>query len=37
LQQPLAIQNGHAIIPDRPGNGMVWNEAAVSKYLAGAA
>ena len=32
LAEPLVIKDGHAIIPDRPGNGMVWDEAAVSKY-----
>ncbi len=36
LAQPLAIKDGHALIPDRPGNGMAWDEAAVSKYLVGA-
>ncbi len=35
LADPLVIKDGHAIIPDRPGNGMVWDEAAVNKYLAG--
>jgi mandelate racemase len=35
LAEPLVIKNGHAVIPDRPGNGMAWDEAAVSKYLAG--
>jgi len=32
LQEPLAIADGHAIIPDRHGNGMVWNKAAVERY-----
>ena len=35
LAEPLVIKDGHALIPDRPGNGMAWDEAAVSKYLAG--
>lgn len=33
LQEPLAIENGEAIIPDRPGHGMAWNEDAVAKLL----
>jgi mandelate racemase len=32
LQEPLAIEDGHALIPARPGNGMVWNERAVEQY-----
>ena len=32
LQEPLLIKNGNAIVPDRPGNGMVWNEEAVKHY-----
>jgi len=32
LQEPIRIERGHAIIPDRPGHGMAWNEAAVTKY-----
>ena len=24
--------DGHAIVPDRPGNGIEWNEAMVAKY-----
>ncbi len=34
LAEPIEIKDGHALIPDRPGNGMVWNEGAVSKYAA---
>jgi len=33
LQQPLALKDGHAVIPDRPGLGLAWDEAAVAKYL----
>jgi len=32
LQEPLEIRNGHAIIPDRPGNGITWNEQAIAHY-----
>jgi mandelate racemase len=34
LAEPIAIKDGHALIPDRPGNGMNWDEAAVGRYLA---
>ena len=29
---PLAIVDGFAIAPDRPGNGLLWNPQAVAKY-----
>jgi mandelate racemase len=32
LAEPLAIVDGHAIIPQRSGNGMVWNEDTVERY-----
>lgn len=32
LQEPLAIVDGHAVIPERPGNGMVWDAQAVERY-----
>jgi mandelate racemase len=32
LQEPLKIIDGQAIIPNRPGNGMIWNEDAVERY-----
>jgi mandelate racemase len=32
LQEPLAIVDGHAIVPQRPGHGMVWNEDAVKRH-----
>jgi mandelate racemase len=32
LREPMEIKDGSAIIPDRPGNGMVWDEEAVAKY-----
>ena len=32
LQEPLAIVDGHAVIPQRAGNGMIWNKAAVERY-----
>jgi mandelate racemase len=32
VAEPLPIRDGHAIAPDRPGNGLVWDEKAVAKY-----
>ncbi len=32
LEEPLRIVDGHAVVPDRPGNGLVWNEDAVRRY-----
>ena len=32
VQEPLKIVDGEAIVPDRPGNGMIWNEDAVERY-----
>ena len=34
LAQPMAIEDGHAVIAERPGIGLEWNEKAVKKYLA---
>lgn len=33
LQQPLRVKDGHAEIPDRPGNGLEWDEQAVARFL----
>jgi len=32
LAEPLAIEDGAAVIPDRPGTGVSWNEKAVERY-----
>ena len=32
LQEPLVIADGQAIVPERPGHGMVWNKDAVERY-----
>jgi len=32
LAEPLKIVDGHAVVPDRPGNGLVWNADAVARY-----
>lgn len=34
LQQPLRLEDGHAIVEDRPGSGIGWDEAAVQRLLA---
>src|SRR5689334_1215516 len=33
LAEPLRIVDGEAVIPDRPGSGVSWNEDAVKRYL----
>ena len=32
VAEPLEIEDGHAIVPQRPGSGIVWNAAAVEQY-----
>jgi len=32
VQEPLRIEGGRALVPDRPGAGMVWDEAAVRHH-----
>jgi len=32
VEQPLKIVDGHAVAPDRPGNGLAWDKKAVEKY-----
>lgn len=32
LEEPLRVLDGHAIVPDRPGNGLSWNKKAIEKY-----
>lgn len=32
VEQPLKIVDGDAVIPPRPGNGMVWDKSAVQRY-----
>jgi mandelate racemase len=34
LMHPIQIRDGHAIIPDRPGAGIEWNEDAIARYRA---
>ncbi len=35
LAEPLRIRDGRAVISDRPGSGMVWNDDAVARYRVG--
>jgi mandelate racemase len=32
VAEPLRIVDGHAVVPERPGNGLTWNAKAVEKY-----
>jgi mandelate racemase len=32
VEEPLRIVSGNAIIPDRPGNGLAWDEEAIRRY-----
>ena len=32
LAEPLRIENGMAVVPDRPGTGVIWDEAAVNRF-----
>jgi mandelate racemase len=32
LQEPFALENGHLVIPERPGIGIEWNESAVAHH-----
>lgn len=30
--EPFQVENGHLLVPDRPGQGIAWNENAVAKF-----
>ena len=32
VEEPLAIVDGFAVVPDSPGNGLVWNASAGDKF-----
>jgi len=32
MAEPMVVEDGYAIIPDRPGTGVTWNEDAVARY-----
>jgi mandelate racemase len=34
LQEPVQIKDGHALIPNRPGSGIAWNEEAIQRFAA---
>jgi mandelate racemase len=33
LTEPVRVENGHVVTPDRPGSGLEWDEAAVARAL----
>jgi mandelate racemase len=33
VTEPMQVKDGYALIPDRPGSGIVWNEEAVKRYV----
>lgn len=32
LAEPMIVEDGYALIPDRPGTGVAWNEDAIAQY-----
>ena len=32
VEEPLELVDGHAVVPQRPGNGMVWDKQAVERH-----
>jgi len=32
--QAIRFEDGHLVVPDRPGAGLAWNEEAVKRYAA---
>ena len=34
LAEPLTVSGGLAMVPDRPGTGIAWDEQAVARYAA---
>jgi mandelate racemase len=32
VEEPLRIEDGFAVVPERPGNGLSWNKTAMEKY-----
>ncbi len=33
LRDPIVVKDGFALVPDRAGSGVTWDEAAVKRYL----
>lgn len=36
LQEPFVVDDGHLVVPDRPGTGLEWDEEAVAQFAFGA-
>ncbi len=34
LSEPFRLENGHLVVPDRPGQGIAWDEKAVARFSA---
>ncbi len=32
LAEPFPIEDGHLMVPDKPGQGIEWNEKAVARF-----
>ena len=32
LSEPFHLKDGHLMVPDKPGQGIEWNEKAVAKF-----
>jgi mandelate racemase len=32
VREPLVIRDGCAIVPERPGNGLIWDDDAIARY-----
>jgi mandelate racemase len=32
LAEPFELANGQLVVPDRPGQGIEWNEKAIARY-----
>ena len=37
LEQPLKVEEGHALVPEGPGTGLNWDEDSVERFLFGGA
>ena len=32
VEEPLRVEGGFAVVPERPGNGLTWDKTALEKY-----
>ena len=32
IEEPLRVEGGFAVVPERPGNGLTWDKTALEKY-----